>query len=142
MTKHPTQQRSRTNTAPNQVSRSGCGVRRAILLAAWVLAGLPATDAMGQELSWSVDTTREWAEAASEQTGIHIDDGRIVLDGENEGHWTSRWQTWQEAVGAAQISVEAEIELLTTRRSKSSSMALRLPSPTKMMSLTIGTAGA
>ena len=115
MTKHPTQQRSRTITAPNQVARSDCGVRRAILLAAWVLAGLPATDAMAQEPSWSVDTTREWAEAAAAQTGIRIDDGRIVLDSENEGHWTSRWQTWQKAVGAVQISVEADIDLFDNK---------------------------
>ena len=115
MTKHPTQRRSRTITAPNQVGRGRCGVRRAILLAAWVLAGLPATDAMAQEPSWSVDTTREWAEAAAAQTGIRIDDGRLVLDGENEGHWTSRWQTWQEAVGAVQISVEADIELFDSK---------------------------
>ena len=32
MTKHPTQQRSRTITAPYQVARSGYEVRRAILV--------------------------------------------------------------------------------------------------------------
>ncbi|MYA80464.1 MAG: hypothetical protein F4X39_08070, partial [Acidobacteriia bacterium] len=98
MTRHPTPQRSKAIAASDQVGRGRCGVRRAILLAAWVLAGLPATDAMAQGPSWSVDTTREWAEAAAARTGIRIDNGRLVLAGENEGIWTSHRRTWQEAV--------------------------------------------
>ena len=115
MTRHPTPQRSNAIAAPDQVARGRCGVGRAALLAAWVMAGLPATDAMAQEPSWSVDSTREWTAAAAMQTGIRVDDGRLVLDGANEGHWTSRWQTWREAVGAAQISVEADIELFDNK---------------------------
>ena len=115
MTRHPTLQRSNAIAASGQVARGRCGVGRAALLAAWVLAGLPATDAMAQESSWSVDTTREWAETAAAQTGVGVDDGRLILDGANEGQWTSRWQTWQEAVGAALISVEADIELFDNK---------------------------
>ena len=48
-------------------------------------------------------------------SGVGIKDDRLVLEGTSKGRWTSHWHDWQGAVGAAQISVEAAIDLFDNK---------------------------
>ncbi len=89
--------------------------KRAATVVVFVIAGFPAEELTAQQPSWSVESTAEWKQATATETGVRIDEGRLVLDGAANGHWTSRWHEWQGAVELAHINVEADINLFDNK---------------------------
>ena len=71
---------------------------------------------MNTELSWLIESPKDWIESKATANQVAIEDGGLVLKAGTEGTWTSKWHNWQDVVGSAKILVETEIDLFNNKK--------------------------
>ena len=71
---------------------------------------------MNTELSWLIESPKDWIEAKAAANQVAIEDGGLVLKARAEGTWTSKWHNWQDIVGSVKILVETEIDLFNNKK--------------------------
>ena len=55
---------------------------------------------MNTELSWLIESPKDWIEAKAAANQVAIEDGGLVLKARADGSWTSKWHNWQDIVGS------------------------------------------
>ena len=61
--------------------------------------------------SWLLESPTSWNKVRDKANNVSFQKDSMVLDGGKTGYWTSRWHTWQTPISAAEIVVDAQLDL-------------------------------
>ena len=102
----------------------------AIVLFSVVLVGT----ATGRE-PWSIASSAEWTQATASANNVAVQDtlanGRsapiptLALKAAGEGQWTSKWHDWQGPVDAAEVRVEAAVDIFAKQNDRDRRQGIR-----------------